>query len=316
MPATTPTLVGLDIGGTKSAVSVPDGDDRVREVARFATAGPVETLARFFDVISSLERGSNPVFGVSCGSPLDLERGMIMAPANLPTWDRVPICDELRARFGGRAFLMNDANAGALAETWWGAARGCRNVIFITMGTGLGSGFVLDGRLYEGTTGNAGEIGHWRLSDDGPVGIGKRGSFEGWCSGGGIARLARERLAHSAQPSALRAIPTERLTTRDLAEAASAGDEFAQRLWCEVGERLGQGLALLIDCLDPECIVIGGVFMRSAHLVVPSMQAVIARECLPANAGACRIVPAALGETTGSYAAIAVARHHLKLPAP
>src|SRR6185312_2481782 len=188
-------IIGLDIGGTKCAVSVPDGADRVREVARFATTDVRGTLDRFYVEIAKLKPGRGTVFGVSCGGPLDSKQGLILSPPNLPGWDRIAICALLTEKFGGRAFLMNDANACALAEWQFGAGRGCQSMMFLTMGTGMGAGLILDGHLYEGITGNAGEVGHMRLAPDGPVGFGKAGSFEGFCSGGGIAQIARQRVA-------------------------------------------------------------------------------------------------------------------------
>lgn len=294
-------------------MAVPDGADGVREIARVPTAGPAETLARLFAAIETL-RPRDPVFGVSCGSPLDAARGVILSPPNMPEWDEVPVCAELTARFGGRAFLMNDANASALAEWQVGAGRGARNLVFLTMGTGLGAGLILDGRLYAGTTGDAGEVGHVRLAPDGPVGYGKAGSFEGFCSGGGIGRLAALRLVSHPGDSILQQLPAAQLTAHEVARAADAGDEFALALWREVGTRLGEGLAVLVDLLNPDRIVIGSVFARCERYLVEPMLAALQREALPPSFAACRIVPAALGDRIGSHAALAVARYHLNPP--
>jgi len=308
MPA--PTLIGLDIGGTKCALSVPDEAGGVREVARFPTAGPDATLARFFAEIEKLGPPAAPLFGISCGGPLDAARGLILSPPNLPGWDRIAICDALTRRFGGRAWLMNDANACALAEWQAGAGRGARNLIFLTMGTGMGAGLILDGRLYEGTTGDAGEVGHLRLAPEGPVGFGKAGSFEGFCSGGGIARLARLRLPAWPGETALRSIAPEQLTAAEVGRAAEQGDAFALAVWHEVGTKLGEALALLVDVLNPDCIVIGSIYARCERLLVPAMRAALEREALAPSVAACRIVPAALGDQIGSHAAIAIARYH------
>lgn len=312
----TPHLIGLDLGGTKCAVSMPDGPSGVREVARFATADPASTLARIFAEIDRLAPARDTVFGISCGGPLDAARGLILSPPNLPGWDRIAICAELTARYGGRAFLMNDANACAVAEWQCGAGRGTRNMLFLTMGTGMGAGLILDSRLYEGTTGDAGEVGHIRLAPDGPVGFGKAGSFEGFCSGGGIARLVQLRLHTWPDDSVLQTYPVEEITAALVARAAQEGDAFARSIWAEVGTRLGEALAVLIDVLNPECIVIGSVFARSGALLIPTMQAAIAREALAPSAATCRIVPAALGDQLGSHAAIAIARYHAQPPRP
>ena len=303
-------IIGIDLGGTKCALSVPDGPARVHEVVRFATTEVKGTRERISAEIAKLAPTRDTVFGVSCGGPLDARRGLILSPPNLPGWDRIPICDELTQRFGGRAFLMNDANACALAEWQFGAGRGCQSMLFLTMGTGMGGGLILDGRLYEGVTGNAGEVGHLRMAPDGPVGYNKAGSFEGFCSGGGIAQLARRRVADFTGASTLKLLPPEQLTARELGRAAEAGDELALALWCEVGERLGGALAWFIDILNPERIVIGSIYQRCERFIAPSMQAVIAREALPDSVRDCRVLPAVLGEELGSYAAVAIARYH------
>lgn len=297
-------------------MAVPDGRDGVREVARFPTTGPAETLARLFAGIALLSPPRDVVFGVSCGSPLDATRGVILSPPNMPGWDDVAVCAELTSRFGGRAFLMNDANASALAEWQSGAGRGARNLVFLTMGTGLGAGLILDGRLYAGATGDAGEVGHLRLAPDGPVGYGKAGSFEGFCSGGGIARLAALRLVSYPGDSILQQLPASQLTAKEIACAADAGDAFALALWREVGTRLGEGLAALVDILNPDRIVIGSVYARCERFLVEPMQAALQREALAPSAAACRVVPATLGDELGSHAALAVARYHLNPPPP
>ena len=180
--------IGIDIGGTKCAVVKGNLEEGVREKIAFPTRGAAETLEEIFSAVRKLMPAS--AIGVSCGGPLDETRGIIMSPPNLPDWDNIHVTDMLEAEFGVKAYLCNDANACALAEWRFGAGRGFDNVVFLTFGTGLGAGLILDGKLYSGTNGNAGEVGHIRLADNGPIGYGKRGSFEGFCSGGGISRLA------------------------------------------------------------------------------------------------------------------------------
>jgi glucokinase len=165
---------------------------------------------------------------------------------------------------------------------------------FLTMGTGMGAGLILDGRLYRGACDLAGEIGHCRLADDGPEGFGKRGSFEGFCSGGGIGRWAEE--------AGLGAMTAQQVFAR-----ADAGEVAALSLTERIGERLGQGIAMLIDILNLERIVIGSIFVRQRTRLWPAAERVLLREALPAALAACRIVPAQLGEAIGEYAACAAA---------
>ena len=294
-------IIGIDIGGTKCAIAKADDSGNILESDRFQTTDLQGTLDAIFRTTDRLLKGGEAVFGVSCGGPLDSRRGVIQSPPNLPGWDDVHITKMLSERFGGRAFLMNDANAGALAEWQFGAGRGVRSMVFLTHGTGMGGGLILDGRLYEGASGDAGEIGHVRMAPDGPVGYGKPGSFEGFCSGGGIAKLAKGRIPALPEPSA-----------QQVAEAAEQGIPEAIAIMEESGAWLGRGLAILIDILNPEMIVFGSIYTRSGHLLENAMRRELEREALPSALRTCRIVPAQLGEKTGITAAVAVATYNLR----
>lgn len=186
-------------------------------------------------------------------------------------------------------------------------------MVFLTMGTGLGGGIILDGHLYEGPSGMAGEFGHIRLRPAGPVGYGKAGSFEGFCGGAGIARHA----AMLAETEEFRKDAEEYRKTsgdfsvRSLALAQAAGSPFAEKIFEITGEMLGYGLAVIIDGLNPERIVIGSIFERSENLLRPSMERILKQEVLPASLDACQVVPAKLGDRIGDYAALTVARYGL-----
>jgi glucokinase len=301
------SVIGINIGGTKCSVSQLREDRELEVVERFATSDPRTTLDRMFSAVEGMGAGEAPVFGVSCGDPMDSPRGIILSPPNLPGWDEVHITDDLTGRFGGVAYLMNDANACALAEWQMGAGRGKRNVVFLTFGTGMGAGLIIDGRLYEGTSGSAGEVGHVRLAPDGPVGYGKAGSFEGFCSGGGIARLVQRTVRACGTKLSFFDGPIEDVTAAHVAAAAANGDAFAREIFDEVGRRLGMGLAIIIDILNPEVIVIGSIFARCRQLLEPSMMDVLAKEALPQSLRPCKIVPAALGEDIGDWAALTIA---------
>ena len=249
--------------------------------------------------------------GVSCGGPLDPTKGTIQSPPNLPGWDDVPIVQYLMDAFNVPVHVQNDANACALAEAKYGAGRGARNVVFMTFGTGLGAGLVLDGKLYSGTNDNAGEIGHIRLAPCGPKGYNKDGSAEGFCSGAGIARLAgiraREYEVEYADSESAEQARAGTLTTKDLFAHVRAGDPFCTRVFRESAEQLATILAFTIDILNPEVIVLGGVFMRNADLFMKEIGPILEREALPGALKVCRIVPAGIGENIGDYAALAVA---------
>ena len=299
------SIIGIDLGGTKCAVSRLVDGRRIEETHRFPTEGREHTLEALRRAVASLRPQGGSVFGISCGGPLDAARGLILSPPNLPGWENTEITRFFTAHFGGTAVLMNDANACALAEWRFGAGRDTRHMVFLTAGTGLGGGLILNGELYEGATGDAGEAGHLRLSGSGPVGFGKAGSFEGFCSGGGIARLAEMMLRESgSRPDWAKIHP---VSARAVAEAAAAGNSLAVAVLTESGRRLGEGLAILIDLLNPERIVIGGIFPRCQHLLRPAMATALQQEALPVPLAACQIVPAELGETIGSHGAICAA---------
>ena len=178
-------VIGLDIGGTKCAVVLANTDGKkitILKKKRFATDNrqpAMEIIDQFCSIIDQFtKKTSVEAIGISCGGPLDSRTGVIKRPPNLPMWDDIHICDILSRKYGVPARLQNDANACALAEWMYGAGRGPRNMAFLTFGTGLGAGLILDGRLYCGTNDNGGEFGHIRLSENGPVGYGKVGSFE------------------------------------------------------------------------------------------------------------------------------------------
>ncbi|MCX7018944.1 MAG: ROK family protein [bacterium] len=304
-------LIGLDIGGTKCALIRAGLDGAIVDVTTFPTAGVDATLEKYYSLISRMDLREPSVFGISCGGPLDTATGLILSPPNLPGWDGIPITAELERRFGGRAFLMNDANAGALAEWQYGAGRGFHNIVFLTSGTGMGAGFILDGRLYEGTSGMAGEVGHMRLAPDGPVGYGKAGSFEGFCSGGGIAQLAQARARELGGAVAFNPGRIGGITTRDVGLAAARGDTEAREVFAAAGRYLGMALAVIVDFLNPQRIIIGSVYARCGAFIAPAMRETLEREALAQSLRDCEIVPAALGEDIGNYAAIAAARYKM-----
>jgi glucokinase len=258
------------------------------------------------------DQGAPAAVGISCGGPLDSVKGLILGPPNLPGWERVDVITPFRARLGVPTALQNDANACALAEWKWGAGRGCRSMVFLTFGTGMGAGLILDGRLYAGITDMAGEVGHVRLAEEGPLGYGKRGSFEGFCSGGGIARLAQARALQEIQAGTP---PTFCPTLADLGAvtaekvglAAQAGDPAALAIFGTVAQALGRGLAILVDVLNPERIVIGSIYGRQQQLLEPEALRVLHQEAHPHALAACEILPAGLGEQVGDYAGLAVA---------
>ncbi len=321
------TFIGLDIGGTKCAALLAGvaGGIRVLDRIRFDTRAergfqPVyEELCESVDTLlrrGGLGKEDVTAIGISCGGPLDSRRGLILSPPNLPGWDSVPLPRMLEERYGVPAFLQNDANACALVEWKLGAGRGSGNMIFLTMGTGMGAGVIAEGRLLIGHTDMGGEVGHLRLAEDGPVGFGKAGSFEGYTSGGGITRQARqmtrEMMDAGVTPAWVRdGHPEEEIDTKLMAQYALAGDRDALGLFESVGGMLGKGLALLVDAFNPEVIVIGSVFVRCEQLLRPSMERELQKEALGHSLAGLRVVPAQTGEALGDFACVMAALYAL-----
>lgn len=305
--------VGFDIGGTKCAVCIGRYEGEcLRILKRKAiptdlSIRPEIMLTRLMELASGMLAGEEPVaIGVSCGGPLDSATGRVLGPPNLPGWDNVPVVDMLKKHYGVPVVLRNDADAGALAEWRWGAGKGCRHMVFLTFGTGLGAGLIINGKLYTGAANMSGEIGHVRMAEYGPIGYGKSGSFEGFCSGGGIAQLAELYRKEALQKGVVPSYNAD-ATVKDVAEAARAGDPIAIKVFDACAYQLGRGLSLIIDFLNPERIVLGSIFGRCHDLLWEKTAAVIQQEALPALAEACKVVPAMLGESIGDYAALAVA---------
>lgn len=309
--------IGIDVGGTKCAATLGkifDGEIEICEKEKFATDNlpPEIILERFSAFIKSRLNYSVKGIGISCGGPLDSVGGVIMRPPSLPLWDGVNVVNYFQTKFGIKTYLQNDANACAVAEYKFGAGKGSRNAIFLTFGTGLGAGLILNGKLYSGTNDNAGEIGHVRLTRGGPIGYRKSGSCEGYCSGSGIARLAKiyaeKQNLKVYYEEFLSSYGKEEISAKTLAEGARGGNRFCKAVYDKSGEMLGRTLSVLTDILNPEKIIIGGVFMRAQDLLRPKMEKVMKRECLSYSLSALSVVAAGLNEKVGDYAALSIAQ--------
>lgn len=304
-------LIGIDIGGTKCSVVTGDGTGRVTSKTKIETKGYAETISRIFDAVR--EAGHADAVGISCGGPLDEKNGVILSPPNLSGWDNVRICDMIQQRFGIKCAIKNDADACAVAEWKYGAGKGVSDMVFLTFGTGMGAGLILNGAPYSGADGNAGEAGHIRLAAKGPVGYHKDGSFEGFCSGGGIKQLgeaAAKKLFSKGEKGPLFCETEDKLssiTAKAIAEAAYKGDKTAINIYKKSARYLGAGISVLIDLLNPELIVIGGIYPRCEDLLRGDMMKAIEKEALPFSAISCRIVPAYFKDDIGDIAALSVA---------
>lgn len=306
------TIIGLDIGGTKIAIVEGTFDAEIlarRQIPTEPAGGFAGAFPRICAVIAdmlaaSTSRGNTPrAMSVSIGGPLDIARGIIYSPPNLPGWDAIPLRSLLMDRFGLPVFVEHDGNAGAIAEWRFGAGRGTHHLIFLTMGTGLGGGIIINGRIYRGASDLAGEVGHMRIARTGPLVYGKRGSWEGFCAGPAIARMAGRMFPDRWAGSA---------TTPEIVELALAGDHQALAVIRRVAWYLGRGLAVLVDILNPEIIVIGSMGVRLGEVLLEPARRAMRREALPGASAVCRVVPAALGERIGDIASLCAAMEGLR----
>jgi len=311
--------IGIDIGGTKCAVSAGTDQMEILHSVYFATQtvnGPNYAITKILESITELQKKFKErnlkAIGISCGGPLNSKTGTIHSPPNLLGWDNIPIVDIIKEKTNTPTFIQNDANACALAEWKFGAGKGSNNMVFLTFGTGLGAGLILDGKLYTGTNDNAGEVGHIRLEHDGPIGFNKAGSFEGFCSGSGITKLAQlkaeEELNKGGKLSYCESYDElQAITTLQLANLANAGDKDALEIFNISAKKLGIGLSVIIDILNPERIVIGSVYARNPQLFNGLTSEMIEKEALEGAWNVCKIVPAELGDKVGDFASLSVA---------
>ncbi|MFN3202598.1 MAG: ROK family protein [Bradymonadia bacterium] len=325
----TELIAGIDIGGTKLAwcLGTTDGElvARGQQPTR-KDAAPEILIDEALGGLRSLwgDRPGAPVaLGFACPGPMSGAEGRFLDPPNMPRWHDFALLDHLARspqQIGENAVrkipatMMNDANATALAEWRWGAARGHSTVIYLTMSTGMGAGLVIDGRLFQGPDELAGEIGHLRLTDEGPVGFGKRGSVEGWLSGPGMTQVARAEALVAQQRGEASALLSDGVVRPDLDPhqlclAASAGDKAALRATGRIGHALGRLSALLTDLLNPEIIVVGTIGAAWPDLFLPPARHTLEIESIPRARKRVRLVPAALGDQRGPLSALAAALH-------
>jgi len=307
-----PYIVGVDIGGTKVACVLADVEGNI--LARQwqptrAGEGWQVVVQQLFEMTERVLEGVSyrqvRGIGISCGGPLDSQRGVVYSPPNLPGWDAVPIKQVFEDRFGLPARLENDANATALAEHRFGAGRGTRNMVFMTWGTGVGGGLVLDGRLYRGTNDLAGEIGHTTVLLDGPLcGCGKRGCLEALVSGPSIARRARELAGESPESLIWQRTSPNEATAQHVVEAAHAGDTFARFVLAEAGTYMGIGIANVAQILNPERVVLGTIAVKAGDLVLEPLRQALQVHAWNRVREVLQVVPAELGDRAQDLAAV------------
>lgn len=311
-------FIGIDLGGTKISAALLD--EQARILARdyrptLATEGREAVMARLEEAARAVMANLHPpeqvtAIGIGAPGPLDTRAGVLTAPPNLPGWRNVPLKAILEGRLGIPAYLENDANAAALAEYHFGAGRGTRNMIYVTVSTGIGGGLILNGALYGGSDGAAGEVGHVTILPNGPLcGCGNRGHLEALSSGTAIAREGRE-LLQKGVPSLIAKLTggdLNAVSAKIVAQAAERGDSEAQRIIAQAMEYLGIGMANLANIFNPDAIVIGGGLTKMGERLFAPVRQAVRRLAFPVVAETVQIVPAALGDDVGVIGAAVVA---------
>ena len=302
-----PYVVGIDIGGTNTVFGIVDARGHVVAADSVKTKKHVD----FDDYINDLHEGlsrlikandaENQIQGIGIGAPnANYYTGEIINPPNLPWGPIIPLAEKVSKSFGGiPVAITNDANAAAVGEMTYGAARGMKDFIMITLGTGVGSGIVINGQLVYGSDGFAGELGHVIMKrNNGRVcGCGRTGCLEAYCSATGVARTAREFLEIRNEPSLLRNLDIEDITSKDVYDAAMAGDRLAKDIFTFTGTILGEAFADMVAFSSPQAIVLFGGLAKSGELLLKPLKETFEKSVMPVFAGKTKILISELKES-------------------
>ena len=315
-------IAGVDIGGTKLAVGVTDVDGHIlaeRRQPSDVKRGPDAVVADIMAMVKATldeaggTRDNLAFLGVASPGPLSQSRGVILSTPNMPGWENYPLIANLQGEFGCQTVLENDANAACLGEALFGAGVGHRFVIYFTISTGIGGGFVQDGRVLHGADGNAAEFGHQIIVpfNGAQCGCGCYGHLEAYANGKNIIRRAVEAMEAGEKSSIMDFVPDgSPLTTRELAKAANAGDAVARRIWNETGDYLGIGIVNAIQSFNPSIVVLGGGISNVGDLLFEPTRCSVDARLMPDYKGTFTIESAKLGDGVGVMGAVGLALQH------
>ena len=309
-------VAGIDIGGTKIAVALENLSGEKIAAGRLATCvetGAQAIIEKIFRAITKMleeNQAELVAVGIGCPSPLDVERGLVMSPANLQNWDNFPIVKLFREHFQVPVALDNDANAAALGEYIYGAGRGYKNVVYVTVSTGIGGGIILNGEIFHGVSMGAGELGHTIVQPDGiRCNCGSTGCLETICAGVHIARRVRERLIKG-EPSLINEMTASvnEITAKTVVEAVRRNDQLAIEVWSETCRFLALGIANVISLLAPEAVIIGGGIASAGDLLFAPLRRLLPQFVSMIPADKINVIPAKLGSESGVCGALVLAR--------
>ncbi|HLB28774.1 MAG TPA: ROK family protein [Dehalococcoidia bacterium] len=317
---------GIDVGGTKILAAITDGRGRVLASGHRPTGAqesPDAVIGRMAEAIlealGALGQGPQGLSGVglAIAGPCDLERGLVTSSPNLPGWRDVPAARLLQERLGVPAHLENDATAATWGEYHFGVGRGSRHMLYLAIGTGIGGGIVVDGRLYRGAAGAAGELGHVSIQEDGPLcHCGSRGCLEALASGWALAQGGKELVARSRAPTMARlAQEAGGVTAEVVHQAALSGEAEALRIIEEAGRHLGVALANFVNIFNPEVIAIGGGLSQMGEILLAPARRTMMERAFALPAGLVRVEVGQLGELAGVLGVGALVRERMA-PSP
>ncbi|MDE6193890.1 MAG: ROK family protein, partial [Muribaculaceae bacterium] len=297
---TKPYVLGVDIGGTNTVFGIVDARGHVIASDSIKTKKHAEFDDYVNELHSAVERllrlndAEDKIQGIGIGAPnANYYTGEIVNPPNLPWGPVIPLAEKVSEAFGGiPVAVTNDANAAALGEMTYGAARGMNDFIMITLGTGVGSGIVINGRMVYGHDGNAGELGHlvMKRNNGRMCGCGRTGCLEAYCSATGVARTAREFLEIRQEPSVLRNIDIEDITSKDVYDAAMAGDKIAKDIFEYTGKILGEAFADMVAFSSPQAIILFGGLAKSGDLLLKPLKEAFDKNVMPIFRGKTQII--------------------------
>ena len=293
-----PNVVGIDIGGTNTVFGIVDANgnvlasDSIKTQAYPELEDYINALGDGLLKLIAKNGGAEKINGIGVGAPnANYYTGNIEHAANLPWKGIVPFAKMLSDKVGLPVSLTNDANAAAIGEMKYGAARGMRDFIMITLGTGVGSGVVANGQLIYGHDGNAGELGHVIVRREGrPCGCGNKGCLETYTSATGVARTAKEFLLNRSEDSLLRKIDLDKITSKDVFDAAMAGDQIAKDIFAYTGQILGEALADFVKFSSPEAFVLFGGLAKAGDLLFDPVKKAMDDNLMPVFKGKVKVL--------------------------
>lgn len=303
--------VGVDLGGTKIDVGIIRHDGKVIKKKREQTLvqkGPHAVIQQMLrmtnEILQYCSLTGNNILGIGIGAagPMDMKKGFLIQPPNLPGWERVQIVKPFAEKFKTKVILNNDANAAALAEWYFGAGKRCKNMVYLTVSTGIGGGIIINGKLYLGANDNAGELGHQTILPDGPeCGCGNNGCLEALASGTSIARIGREAVRKNPQSLLyhMANYMQDNITAKMVFQAAAQGDSTAQQVVEKCAAYLGIGIANIINAFNPQRVVLGGGVSRAGKTWLSLVREEAKRRAMKPLYEAVDIVLSELGDDVG-----------------